>query len=111
MRAAFVHPASLGRADDRVFCSSSGLIGAVISWIMKLDDVLNAHLMFVSSKGQLISSFELAHRLEAPGLSARHGRARHASRARRCASASPAASIRRRANSSISATIRSLSIR
>ena len=47
------------------FLFVSGMTGAVISWDHELDDVLNPHLMAVSSRSPPIASLELKHLIEA----------------------------------------------
>lgn len=46
------------------FLFVSGLTGAIISWDHELDDLLNPHLMEVTSRGQYILSLELARQVE-----------------------------------------------
>jgi len=46
------------------FLFVSGVTGAVISWDHELDDLLNAHLTHADGTGPVLSSFELARRLE-----------------------------------------------
>lgn len=47
-----------------VFLFVSGATGAIISWDHALDEWLNPHLAFVSSRGTPISSLELARQIE-----------------------------------------------
>ncbi len=53
------------------FLFVSGITGAVISWDHELDDLLNPHLVEVSSRGKAISSLELARQIEARHLEVR----------------------------------------
>ncbi|HYG33103.1 MAG TPA: PepSY-associated TM helix domain-containing protein, partial [Methylophilaceae bacterium] len=46
------------------FLFLSGITGAIISWDHELDDLLNPHLMEVTSRGQAIPSLELAQLIE-----------------------------------------------
>jgi len=64
MRAAFVILHRWAGLMIAAFLFVSGITGAVISWDHELDDVLNSHLMHVTSRGPSIPSFELARRLE-----------------------------------------------
>jgi len=47
------------------FLFLSGITGAIISWDHELDDLLNPHLMEVSSNGKAIPALELAKQIEA----------------------------------------------
>jgi uncharacterized iron-regulated membrane protein len=64
VRAAFATVHRWAGLTIAAFLFVSGITGAVISWDHELDDVLNSHLMHVSSRGPAIPSFELARRLE-----------------------------------------------
>lgn len=47
------------------FLFLTGITGAVISWDHELDDLLNPHLMEVTSSGPALTSYELAQEIEA----------------------------------------------
>lgn len=65
MRRAFMLVHRWAGLTIAAFLFLSGVTGAVISWDHELDDLLNSHLTTTSSRGPVLSSFELARRIEA----------------------------------------------